>query len=243
MNLEKTLENFGLNKKQANLYLACLELGSASVYKIAKKAGFPRSTCYETLEDLNALGLVSVFSKKKVKYYNAESPRNIVNRAKEKVEVFEKSLPGFNAIYKSAKEKPSVRYYQGKEGMKIILGEILDEAKEIIAFSSSDDLFVTLSDYWPKFVSERKKNKIPVRTILRESSKAQERKETGPQELREVRIIPSKYEHHGLVMIWGRKIGMFSFEKDMVALVIESRELNQVQTASFNFMWDVLDRK
>jgi sugar-specific transcriptional regulator TrmB len=243
MKLEKVLENYGLNKKQADLYLACLELGSASVYKIAKKAGLPRSTCYEILEDLRGLGLVSVFSKKKVKYYSVESPKNIISRAKEKIEIFEKNLPGFNAIYHSAKEKPTVRYYQGVSGMKIILEEVLDEAREIIGFNSADDLLATMGDYWPKFVKRRIDKKIPARVILRESPKARERKKLGPSELREVRIIPANYEHHSIIIIWGRKIAMFSFEKDMMALVIESEELARTQKAMFNFMWDSLEEK
>ena len=67
MKLEKVLENYGLTKKQALLYITCLELGSASVYKIAKKANLSRSTCYEVLEILREKKLVTIFQKKKVK--------------------------------------------------------------------------------------------------------------------------------------------------------------------------------
>lgn len=43
MDIIASLRQFGLNEKQAKVYLACLELGSASVQKIAKKAGVERT--------------------------------------------------------------------------------------------------------------------------------------------------------------------------------------------------------
>ncbi len=240
MNLEKTLTNYGLTKKQAKLYLACLELGSASVYKISKKAEMPRSTAYETLEILRKKNLVSTFHNKKVKFYNAEDPKDIIRNGKEKIEMLEEALPQFSAFYGEAKNKPTVRFYQGRIGMKTILKEILSEADELLSFSSADELFATLGDYWPKFLEERIKRKIMVRVILRDSQKAQERRRLGPEELREVRIMPGTYKHNGLVMIWKDKICMFSFQKDLTALVVEGEGLAQIQKAMFNFMWDTL---
>ena len=52
MRLEQTLKDYGLKEKQIKVYLACLQLGTGSVVKIAQKAGMPRSTVYEILESL-----------------------------------------------------------------------------------------------------------------------------------------------------------------------------------------------
>lgn len=241
MELSKVLKNFGLNAKQAALYLTALELGSASVYKISKKAKMPGATCYEVLDSLKELGLVSTFRKKQVKYYTAEDPKKIISRAKENITTLEEALPEFNAMYNSMKLQPTVRFYEGKENMELILKEIVQEAKEILAISSIDDLFEVIGDYWPKFLAQRIKNKIPVKTILRNSDRAKERQILGSQELRQVKIIPSKYSHHGLVMIWNKKVAIFSFKKEIMALVIESEEINKIHKATFEFMWDSLE--
>lgn len=240
MDLEKTLKNYGLTEKQAKIYLACLELGSTSVQKISQKAGLPRSTSYELLETLQQQGLVSTFQKKKVRYFSAEEPEKVVNLAKQKAESLEQSLPHLRALYGKAKIRPTVKFYQGKQQMKLVLDEILKEAKELLAFSSADDLFATL-EYFPEFVKKRVKQKIPTKVILRQSAKAKERQRLGPQELREVRIIPADYEYHGLVFIWDKKIAMFSFGKELVALIIESEELAKVQKAMFEVIWHSLE--
>ncbi len=75
---------------------------------------------------------------------------------------------------------------------------------------------------------------------MRESAKARERKQLGPQQLRKVKIIPAKYEHHGITLIWNHKIAMFSFKENLEVVVIESRPLTAMQKASFDFIWNSL---
>ncbi|MFA5022189.1 MAG: helix-turn-helix domain-containing protein [Patescibacteria group bacterium] len=239
MDLEKILKNYGLNEKQAKIYLACLELGSAPVQKISQKAGLPRSTCYEILEFLKQQSLISVFSKKKTKYFSAADPKVVIGLAKEKVSLLEQALPELEAVYGQAKIRPTVRFYQGELGMRLILEEVLKEAKEISVFSSADDLFATLS-FYPEFVKRRLKQKIPAKVILRESALAKERQRLGQPELREVKIIPANNDYHGLIYIWSKKVAMFSFKKDLVAIVIESEELANVQKAMFDNLWNLL---
>jgi len=64
MQLQKALEQFGLNKKQAKVYLAVLELGSATVNIISNKSGIARSSCYDILNSLIKKGIASSFKKK-----------------------------------------------------------------------------------------------------------------------------------------------------------------------------------
>ena len=170
MNITESLKNLDLSEHENKLFIACLELGSASVYKISKMAGLPRSTGYEVLEALNKKELVSGYYKKKVKYYTAADPKKILNRAKDKIKSLEQALPEIYALYNSQKNLPSVRFYQGVEGMKIILEEILDEAEnELLSIGSADDLLAVMGEYWNKFVEKRLKKKIFAKIILRDS--------------------------------------------------------------------------
>lgn len=238
MNLEKTLQNYGLNEKQAKIYLACLELGTAPVSKISQKSGILRSTSYEILKSLQEMGLISTFLKKKVKYFTAENPQKAIDIAKQKAKLLETAIPQLRALYGNAKTRPTVRFYQGEKQMKMIMEEVLKEAKELLSFGSASDLLSIMGDYWPKFVERRAKKKIPAKVILWESETAYERKKTGPAVLREVRIVPAKYKNHGLMFTWANKVAMFSFQKDLTALVIESEELANVQKTMFYYMWN-----
>lgn len=242
MNLEKILQNFGLNKKQAKIYLACLELGSASVYKIAQKSQMPRSTCYEVMEELKKRGMATAFSKKKIKYYNAENPQIAIEQEKEKIKTLEQAMPEFNALYHDIKDKPNVRFYQGVDGMKLILKEMIKETHEILGFSSFEDLFSHLGDWWSEFIRMRVKNAVRIKIIMSDSKIARERKRLGPEQLREVRLAPPNYKHHSVCLIWNNKIAMFAYKEELISLVIESPVLSESHKAMFYMVWDTLEK-
>ncbi len=240
--LERTLIDYGLRPKQAKVYLATLQVGSGPILKIAQQAGLARSTTEIVLASLLEKGLVSVFKKKSVKYFSADDPHTIISSLKEKTTIIERALPKFMALYGSSKARPAVRFYEGKPGMKIILQEILDEAKSLLSFGSAEDLFATLESF-PDFVKKRLELKVPIKVILKDSAKARERKLLGSQQLREVRLVSGNYDYHGLFYIWNDKVAMFSFGSDLSALVIESKDISKMQKAAFDIMWDGLDAK
>lgn len=243
MKLEDALLNFGLNQNQAQIYLACLELGTTSAYKLAKKVRLPRSTCYEALERLKKENLISIFSKKNIKHYTAENPNVLIKKAENKIEEIKKMLPEFNALYGEAKTLPNARLYQGKGGMEIIINEWMNEAKEILTLGSADDFFEKLGDIWPKYLKKRLAKKIYARTIHGDTPKARERQRLGQEQLRSVRMLSEfNDEAAGMFVIWNEKIAMLSFKKEMVGLVIESAILTKTFKAIFEALWNRLEK-
>ncbi|MCL5010789.1 MAG: helix-turn-helix domain-containing protein [Patescibacteria group bacterium] len=238
--LERALEKFGLNQKQARTYLACLELGSSTVQKISQKAGLARSTTYEILESLKEKGLITTFRRKTVKCFTAEEPEKIIREAKMKAKMLEKCLEGFNNIQLKSRFQPTVRFYQGKRGIYEVLDEILREAKELLSFNSPRDVFAELNNFLNRFVQKRVSKKIPIKIICWDSPLARERQKLGPKQLRQMKIIPPKYQYHGSVMVWKNKIAMFTLLDDFEAVIIESPGLAAIQKALFNYMWDSL---
>jgi HTH-type transcriptional regulator, sugar sensing transcriptional regulator len=240
MKIEKTLQNFGLSEKESKVYIALLQVGPAPVQKIADKSSLARSTIYEILGALIRRGLVNTYLKKRVKYFNPEEPDKLVKQAQSQAEAIKNALPELEAITGLSRRKPTVRFYQGKEQMKLILEEILEEAQEIHSFAVAEDLLTVLSDHHKWFLSQRLKKKIPIKLILKDSITARERQELGAQQLRQVKIVPDKYNFHGLTYIWKNKTAMFSLSNDFTAIVVDSQELTNIQRAQFLYLWDSL---
>jgi len=239
MKIEKTLASYGLNDKQIKVYLAALELGSASVPRISKKAGLIRTTVYEVLEALKKKGFVNCFSKKRVSYYSAEEPERVIRFAQNKVDALKEILPELTARSGASRQRPRVRFYQGLEEIKIVMQEILDEADKLLGLGGADELLDVLGDWHLQhFLDERIKRKIPLQVILRDTPTARARQKLGASQLREVRLIPAKPEFKGLTYIWKNKIAMFSFIKDFVAVVVENQELADMQRAMFVGLWN-----
>lgn len=237
MNLSKILQSYGLTEKQAKVYLACLELGTGSAQKIAEKALLPRTTVYEVLEHLVQHGFISTFLKKHIKHYSAEDPQQVIRLAESKVNTLKDALPEMNAIVGKSRKRPTVRFYQGKEQMKMVLEEMLAEADELLSFAAPEDLFRELGDWYLDFVKRRIKQRVSVRLIATDSVRARERQKIGIGELRTVKIVPNIFPYHSNKWIWKNKIGMFSFTGDLVAVVIESKELADMERAMFEHLW------
>ena len=55
MNTELELQKFGLDGREARVYLAALKLGKGRVTEIAKESGYERTYCFSILENLEKL--------------------------------------------------------------------------------------------------------------------------------------------------------------------------------------------
>src|SRR5665647_1049926 len=118
MNLEEVLEEFGLTERQARVYLAALELGESGVAEIAQKAHIRRSGTYYLIESLIEDGLFYQSIKDDKRYYSAIEPKKLLETAKHKHELIEKSFGDLQAIAKLSTGKPSIRIYEGLDGIK-----------------------------------------------------------------------------------------------------------------------------
>jgi HTH-type transcriptional regulator, sugar sensing transcriptional regulator len=241
MNLDKYLLKIGLNEKQAKVYLASLELGPAPVNKISKKSGLIRTTVYEVLEALKQKGFVSHYLNKKVSYYLAQEPESIIETIKERAKTIEGILPQLRALNGYSRTLPSVRLYQGHDGIRLIMEEILSEAKELLCFGSVEDLFKEMPTYHQEFIEKRIKKKIPLRMILKETQKSQDRKKLAHKYLMQVKILPKNIDFFGMTFIWKNKIAMFSWRSDLVGVVTTNEVLSNTQKAMFESIWNFLD--
>ncbi len=237
MDLINALKKYGLTDNQAKVYLACLEVGSGPVQKISRIAGLPRTTCYQVLESLRPLGLISSFQKKKVSYFSAEDPKKMVREAVERAETLTKTLPKFSALYNEATARPTLRVYQGRIAMKGVLDEITREAKEILVL---DAFSAALGKDFDTYIKKRVQNKIRTKVIMRDSELARRPQNTWEAELREVRIIEPSFEYRNIIFIWNDKVAMLSSEKDFVAYVVEDKSLAEFHRTSFNYIWGTL---
>jgi len=241
MKISKVLEKLGLNSKEALVYEAILELGAGSAQQIAVKAGLPKSTTYDVLKNLSRKGLVNIYLKGKKKHFSAQDPEVLQDKIKQQAELLDKFLPTIQAVYNARAVKPKVRFYEGKEGVGIVIKQILKEARELCAIGSAEELFTKLNDYFPEFAKQRTQKKIPLKVILRESTKARERKKLGLQELRQVKIIKSQIEFKSFIWLWQNKLAMITLGDDLMVVVVESKDIIDTWRVMFEGLWRVIN--
>lgn len=240
MNSLKSLVQYGLSERQAKVYIACLELGVATIQQLSKKLQVARSSCEATLTQLQAKGFVSIQKHKSTRRYIPEDPKLVMKTAEQKLKALTTTLPDLTSIFLKNKTIPSVRMYEGKQGIWSVLEEVLAEAKVLHGFGSADDLFKTIGETFPEFRKRRIQKRIPVKMILRDTPHARERQRLGPSELREVRLMGDTGDFASLMFMWDSKIASFSLKDQVVSVIIESKEIAEGQMAMFNFIWNAL---
>ncbi|MFB6246313.1 MAG: TrmB family transcriptional regulator [Candidatus Pacearchaeota archaeon] len=139
MEIIKALKKFGLSDKEAETYIACLNLGTAKASVISLKSNIPRTLTYDILERLIESGLVSYSIKGGKKYFSANSPKELKRILEEKEEAVDSVLPELEKLQKEKEsKKPIVEIYEGIEGMKTVMDNILRSGvSDFYAYGSS----------------------------------------------------------------------------------------------------------
>lgn len=238
----RSLVEFGLNEKEAKVYLALLELEIANVQEIAKAAGVNRSSAYVTLESLKKRGLVALSDDKKVRQYLATSPEALLHLAQDNASKqlnirnkIEEIVPNLKALYKGLKKKPVVRVYEGKEGILASFRETLDTKERVMrVYSSPGNIGPYVADHIPAYIAERYKRGIKMFGIHPNNEVNRELEKHLPENDDEYYLIPDPNRKTADLAIFDNKITYMSSESAEIAVTIESREMADVMKLIFD---------
>jgi sugar-specific transcriptional regulator TrmB len=241
------LKKLGLTEKQAQVYMAILELGESTMTKIAKKANLKRPTVYLIIDELNILGLSSEIVKGKKKFYSAIHPKRLVEIAKFRATQAEKILPELVAIQKND-EKPKVRMLEGVAGIKIAYQEAysyLNTKEEGLWLGN----ITFLIEHFPELIDEYnnliKKIRDPhIRELIYGGEKSKQWVDDMQSKISKNHYVKYFGEGKDFGMtdqfIIGDKIINFSLGKEIFVLITESKEIAQSQRALFDIIWKTL---
>ena len=243
MNIIDQLETLGLNGRQAKVYLALLQLGSASAIEIAKATRFKHPTVYDVLDVLKERRLISETFEGGRKRFSAEDPNCLRLAEEERHRTLEELLPDLQALYGGGKRRPRVRVYPGSEGTEVVDEELLNVrsgeyfyfggVREMIQNSSEEHL----SDYFRKRISRGIwSNAIRIRGAEDDL----EYMRGGEQNLRRVRYLPKPIlENSAGLYLYDDRVAVISAWKENYAMIIESSELSLLLKTIWNCMWEI----
>ena len=246
--IEKDIQSLGLNEKEAKVYLASLELGQATVQKISMKAGIKRPTTYFIIENLMERGLMSSYYQGKKQLFMAEMPERILDLiAKERKELelreeqFKRLLPELQSINNRNKDKPVVKYYEGKDGILTMTLEHMKSSRnqQLYNIFSRDIVEQALNpEELVHIRKERLNNKITTKTIYSRESGDLE----GVESAEMVRLSTKEFPVTCDIAFYEDKVRIASFKEKMTGVVIEDREISQSLRALFELAWKWANR-
>jgi sugar-specific transcriptional regulator TrmB len=243
MSEKEELINIGLSSRQADAYLAVLQLREATVREIADKTRESRTHIYDTLKSLIDKGLVACVIKNNIKYFYAASPEKLLDYLHEKENSILKILPNLKKAYGKHGERPIVEVYEGKEGMKTILNDIIRSKKEWLVIGSTGGGPYVLHDFFiEKFHKERVKNKIKLKVLFNDTPNGRKRATTLQQmQLIETKFLPPTHQSPATIYIYDYKTAIIIWLAigKPFAILIESKEISHSFRFYFNLLWNL----
>lgn len=240
MNIMRQLTKLGLKGSRAKVYVAILELGQATVIDIAKRVGFKRTTVYDVVLDLTRDGYVNEAQRGKRRVFIAEDPTLLLGRLEEKLFEMKELIPLLTALRAKAVPRPVVRFYNGGEGCRMIMEEILAmQGKEQLWWSRVGDLVDLLGNhYLTQWVKRRVRRKITARILLTPTSGAPKQYlESGPKHLRTIHWLPSNIVVDGVLGVFDNKVAYIASSEESFGFIVESKEFTTTLRQIFELMW------
>lgn len=241
MDIFNTLDDFGLTKNKGRVYLAVLEIGSGSIFEIAKKVNLPRTTVHEIMQNLLSLGLVTYITKGRTRIYSAEPPAKLKNILQEKERGIEKIMPELLSLINTSGKRPAVKMYEGIEGIKTVFNDTLAvRDKHLRGILSMEDLYkVPGKKFMDAYVEKRINAGIRLRVIRSEAKEVEETWPTSERETRTMHYAPEDMIFPMTIYIYDKKVALIGTEKENFGMIIESEDFNLTLKNFFEVMWQV----
>jgi len=230
------LEDIGLTNSEIKVYIALLELGTATAGPILDRTGLQSSVVHMTLNKLIEKGLITFVKEGRRNHYQASNPKHIIEYINEKRERFEELLPELIAKQQIAKIKPEIVTFRNIRGIKELLYELLEAGgKEHHTFGSARDSLMLGDAWWVNYHRKRAEKNIYAKLLFNESLKSwfAEHKYLKT----EVKYTKKGFEPMTETIIRNDKVGIIIWTLKPLGVLISHRVVAESYDKFFNVLW------
>jgi sugar-specific transcriptional regulator TrmB len=235
MDLQKLLQNLGLEEKEAKVYLALLKSGESTATKISEKTNLDRTLIYQLANKLMEKGIVSYIVKNNVKYFIAANPNKFLQDIKEKESELKKALPELNKLISSEQPETKVELFRGKEGLKAVLKDIIRQKKDYIAFGEEGRFQKVLPIDVQRFIRDLEVNNIHERVLVREDKRGIALKSKNSV----FKYLPKNYLSPVTTVIYADKTVNFIWTPPYYAILTKNKEVADSFRSQFKALWKI----
>jgi HTH-type transcriptional regulator, sugar sensing transcriptional regulator len=241
------LTDVGLSDKEARVYVGMLTLGPSGVQEIADASGVNRATTYLMLESLVHRGLASTFEQEKKAMFVAETPKKLAdlieNQSKTLEEKREKLVffvPELEALHRTVRSKPVVRFYEGEDGLRSMrdhLSRITSKRYDTFARLTKTLHDIAATDEERRFNTSKGKQVFRIIYVADPGVDLPNFSDElrSKTEIRFADNIPFDFE--GEIGILDETAYLATTEPKVTACVIESKALASLMRAQFELAW------
>ncbi|MCG2690297.1 hypothetical protein L6252_03415, partial [Candidatus Parcubacteria bacterium] len=140
------------------------------------------------------------------------------------------------------KEKPIVRFYEGKEGIKQVFENTLTAKETIVGYGCAEPMYQSIPEFYSEYLPQRVALGIKARGVLPDTPLIRKITKQDKAQLRETRLVPrEKLDLEIEINIYDNKVMMVSWSENL-GILIESEKIAQAQKQIFELAWQAADK-
>jgi len=231
------IKEVGLEPKEAEIYLAILALGKATISDIARNAPVKRTTIYQYIDNLTQKGLLLKSVKGKRIFYVAEDPEKLLKVLDEKKKKISAILPELQKMHSISFHKPKIRFYEGLEGMREIYDEMTKTFHDIYGVFSADKYWAVFNESDDKkFFENIRHHGGHIKDMVEDTPLGRKHIKSGRYKgIGAPKLLPKDFSLAVDMMIAGDKVAMISLT-NLVGVIIENPEIADLQRNFVKFL-------
>jgi sugar-specific transcriptional regulator TrmB len=243
------LQKIGLEDKEIAIYTACLEHNLNTPTDIARQTGIKRTTVYFYLGKLLNKGLIAQKVKKAKKYIVCPPPktaiRNYLKNQKEQIFAGEKLLESLptDKINILTSLPTQVFYYEGKEGVRTLINNILAEKENIYWFGSMENILSVVDEeqLYHLFTLKRMVQNTSSYALTDRHILKYKRFSEQLGNFRFFKFLDKNFDIPALLVLFGNTISLVSINGGNVkTIIIKDRVIHEMVKFLFLSYWDCL---
>lgn len=229
--MKEVLEGLGFTSNEAFVYEVLLKEGNISAGRLAAKCSIHRRSVYDILERLCAKGVAGYMKENNLKVYSVSNPKELLDIARKKEFEVQSLLPELEEIYSRTKTRRETVFFKGKNGVRHIFEDQINEKSEILIIGGSNKVYELLKYYIPHYERERVKYGIKTKLIL------------DTKEMVDIPLSEIKYVDYNLgptaINIYSNKVAIIVWSKNPYAILIDDENVTKSYRQYFEMMWKI----
>jgi len=242
------LEEIGLTKGEAKVYLSLLSLGLTTTGPIVRESGVSASKVYKVLARLAKKGLVSYIVKKRTKFFRAADPERLLDflelrerKIKREKNSLEKLIPALKKKRGALSREQSVEVFEGVEGIKtsrIKAQENLEKGDTMNILGASKDSTGKFYGFWKHYQAMREKKGVKTRLLFDRTTPEKWVKEFGSPKLNEAKYLPHDIVTPSWFMTAGPFVQIGVPSENPISILIKNRDIADSFNQYFSGLWN-----
>jgi len=244
------LNQLGLDTNQILIYEYLLETGPSKASTIAKNTPLKRGLVYKTLDELVELQIIQKDDPEgAVSIFTPLHPSALKSLAESKVRIaqnaqnhLDSEIGSLVSMYNLANNKPGIEFYEGIEGVKKVINDVLTATEIIYTVIDIEEL--NKNSIMKKLNTEHTKKResldINKKILVPNTSFSRNELKNYHSDVTTIRIMPKNIQLESGMQLYNNKISYTTIKKDAyIGMIISDKSTYSMHRNLFEILWNI----